>query len=143
MTVIILGSLIFALAINVFIIPSDLGEGGVTGISIILYYVYQWSPGLVTFILNGILLIVGYKFLNKNTIFYTVIAVILNSIFLHLTRNWSIESNEIIVNMIFGGLLGGIGIGLIIRVGGTTAGTTILASITNKYLGWKIGRAHV
>src|SRR5699024_4191679 len=138
MTVITIGSLIFALAVNIFIIPSDLGEGGVTGISIILYYVYQWSPGLVTFILNGILLIIGYRYLNKNTIFYTVIAVILNSIFLHLTRNWSIESNEIMVNMIFGGLLGGIGIGLIIRVGGTTAGTTILASITNKYLGWNI-----
>src|SRR5699024_11261025 len=80
----------------------------------------------------------GFKFFYKITIFYSVIAVILNSIFLHLTRNWSIESNEIIVNMIFGGLLGGIGIWLIIRVGGTTAGTTILASITNKYLGWNI-----
>lgn len=136
--VIILGAFIFSIAINVFIIPSDLGEGGVTGVTIILYYLYGWSPGLMSFILNGFLLIIGYKFLSKHTIRYTIIAVALNSLFLHLTRNWSIDSNEIFVHTIFAGLLGGLGIGLIIRVGGTTAGTTILASITKKYLGWNI-----
>lgn len=136
--VIIFGAFVFALAINVFVIPSDLGEGGVTGITIILYYLYGWSPGLISFIFNGFLLIIGYKFLSKHTIRYTIIAVMLNSLFLHLTRNWSIDSNEIIVNTVFAGLLGGLGIGLIIRVGGTTAGTTILASITKKYLGWNI-----
>jgi len=135
---IIVGAFTFSIAINVFIIPADLGEGGVTGITIILYYLYGWSPGLVSFIFNSILLIIGYKFLSKHTIRYTIIAVVLNSLFLHLTRNWSIDVNEIFVNTIFAGLLGGIGIGLIIRVGGTTAGTTILASITKKYLGWNI-----
>src|SRR5690625_2580342 len=136
--IIILGAFTFSVAINVFIIPTDLGEGGVTGITIILYYLYGWSPGLVSFIFNGFLLIIGYKVLSKPTIRYTIIAVVLNSLFLHLTRNWSIDSNEIFVNTIFAGLLGGIGIGLIIRVGGTTAGTTILASITKKYLGWNV-----
>src|SRR5699024_10426231 len=128
LVVIIFGSLLFALAVNLFVIPTDLGEGGVTGITIILYYLYGWSPGLVNFILNGLLLIVGY----------TIIVVILISLFLHLTRNLMIDSNEVIVNMVFAGLLAGSGIGLIIRVGGTTAGTTILASITKKYLGWNV-----
>jgi len=136
--IILIGSFIFSLAINLFVIPNDLGEGGVTGLTIIFYYVYGWSPGLLSFILNGFLLIIGYKFLSKNTIKYTIIAVIFNSVFLHLTRNWYIDSNEIIVNAIFGGLFAGVGIGLIIRVGGTTAGTTILASITKKFLGWSI-----
>lgn len=135
---ILVGAFIFSLAINLFVIPNDLGEGGVTGLTIIFYYIYGWSPGLVSFILNGFLLIIGYKFLSKNTIKYTIIAVIFNSVFLHLTRNWFIDSNEILVNTIFGGLFTGVGIGLIIRVGGTTAGTTILASITKKYFGWSI-----
>lgn len=135
---IVFGSFIFAVGINVFVLGNDLGEGGVTGITIILFYLYGWSPGLMNFILNGLLLIIGYKFLSRNTIGYTIIAVLLNSLFLHLTRNWAIDSNEIIINMIFGGAIVGAGIGLIIRVGGTTAGTTILASITNKYLGWNI-----
>ncbi|WP_318615890.1 YitT family protein [Sporosarcina sp. YIM B06819] len=132
------GSFIFALAVNLFVIPNDLGEGGVTGLTIIAYYLFEWSPGLVNLILNSLLLIVGYKFLSKNTTIYTIIAVLFNSLFLHLTSDWRIASDEIIVNTIFGGVFAGIGIGLIIRVGGTTAGSTILASITHKYLGWSI-----
>lgn len=135
---ILVGAFVFALAINLFVIPNDLGEGGVTGLTIIFFYLYGWSPGLVSFIINGFLLAVGYKFLSKPTVGYTIIAVIFNSIFLHLTHNWNIDSNEIIVNTVFGGLFTGIGVGLIMRVGGTTAGTTILASITKKYLGWSV-----
>lgn len=137
-SMIILGSFIFSVSINLFVIPNDLGEGGVTGLTIILYYLYGWSPGLVSFILNGLLLIIGYRYLSKNTVGYTIIAVVLISLFLHLTHNWSIDSNEIIVNTVFGGLLTGAGVGLIIRVGGTTAGTTILAALTEKYLGWRV-----
>ncbi|MED4267394.1 YitT family protein [Priestia megaterium] len=135
---ILLGAFIFALAINLFVIPNQLGEGGVTGITIILFYLLQWSPGLVSLIINIFLLIVGYKYLNKVTIIYTMIAVIFNSFFLDLTESWNISSDELMVNAIFGGIFAGVGIGLIIRVGGTTAGTTILARITNKYLGWSI-----
>ncbi len=135
---IVIGSLLFALGVNLYIIPNELGEGGVTGITIIAYYLYEWSPGLVNLVLNAILLVIGYKFLSKTTTVYTVLAVILNSLFLHLTEGWTIASDEIIVNTIFGGVFVGVGIGLIIRVGGTTAGSTILARITNKYLGWSI-----
>ncbi|MGF7047586.1 uncharacterized membrane-anchored protein YitT (DUF2179 family) [Paenibacillus sp. DS2015] len=135
---IILGSFIFALAVNLFVIPNEFGEGGVTGITIILYYVFQWSPGLVNLIINAFLLIAGYKFLDKTTTIYTIIAVIFNSLFLHLTESWNIPSDELILNAIFGGIFTGVGIGMIIRVGGTTAGTAILARMTNKYLDWNI-----
>ncbi|MCM3236530.1 YitT family protein [Heyndrickxia oleronia] len=134
----IVGAFIFALAVNLFVIPNDLGEGGVTGTTIILYYLFQWSPGLINFVLNLLLLLVGYKFLNKTTTIYTIIAVVFNSLFLHLTEHWRIDSNELFVNAIFGGIFAGVGIGMIIRVGGTTAGSTILARITHKYLGWSI-----
>ena len=136
--VIVFGAFLFALAINLFVIPSELSEGGVTGFTIIFYYLFEWSPGLVSFILNAILLIAGYKFLTKQTVIYTIIAVISLSLSLHLTEGWNIDSNEILVNAIFGGIFSGVGIGLIIRVGGTTAGTTILAKMTNKFLGWSI-----
>ncbi|TQR15656.1 YitT family protein [Psychrobacillus soli] len=135
---ILLGSFIFALAINLFVIPNELGEGGVTGITIILFYLFEWSPGLVSLIINTLLLVVGYKFLNKSTIVYTIIAVLFISLFLHVTESWNISSNELMINSIFGGIFAGVGIGLIIRVGGTTAGSTILARITNKYFGWSI-----
>ena len=69
---------IFALAVNLFVIPNDFGEGGVTGISIILFYVLKWSPALVGIVINGILLIVGYKLLDKTTV-YTIIVVAFHS----------------------------------------------------------------
>ncbi|CAM4369780.1 uncharacterized membrane-anchored protein YitT (DUF2179 family) [Paenibacillus endophyticus] len=139
--IIMAGAFIFALAINLFVIPNELGEGGVTGITIILYYLFEWSPSLISLLFNSFLLVVGYRFLDRRTVIYTIAAVLFHSLFLHLTENWSIASDEITVNAVFGGLFGGIGIGLIIRVGGTTAGTTILARIANKYLDWNISYA--
>ncbi|WFA87431.1 MULTISPECIES: YitT family protein [Paenibacillus] len=132
------GAFLFALAVNLFVIPNDLAEGGVTGITIILYYLFEWSPGLMNLILNGILLIVGYRFLDKTTTVYTIIAVVFNSLFLHVTESWTIASDELWINTIFAGLFAGLGIGLIVRVGGTTAGTVILARLANKYLDWNI-----
>lgn len=139
--IIMIGAFLFALAINLFVIPNDLGEGGVTGVTIILYYVMQWSPSVVSFVINAGLLVIGYRFLSKRTTIYTIIAVIFNSVFLHLTESWTIQSDELMINAIFGGVFVGVGIGLIIRVGGTTAGTTILARIANKFLGWNISYA--
>ncbi|HEY4389735.1 MAG TPA: YitT family protein, partial [Paenibacillus sp.] len=107
----------------------------------ILYYLFHWSPGLVNFIFNSILLVVGYKFLDKQTTIYTIIAVVFNSLFLYLTEGWTIASHELMLNAVFGGVLAGVGIGLIIKVGGTTAGSTILARIMNKYLDWNVSYA--
>ena len=70
MIMLLIGAFIFALAVNLFVIPNDFGEGGVTGISIILFYVLKWSPALVGIVINGILLIVGYKLLDKNDRLY-------------------------------------------------------------------------
>ncbi|MDU0331216.1 YitT family protein [Paenibacillus sp. 3LSP] len=139
--VLIVGAFLFALAVNLFIIPNDFGEGGVTGVTIILYYLFQWSPSLVNIVINGLLLIVGYRFLDRRTTIYTVIAVAFNSLFLHLTENWRIDSHEPTINAVFAGVIVGVGIGLIVRVGGTTAGTVILARIANKYLDWNISYA--
>lgn len=138
---IIVGALLFSLAVNLFVIPNEFGEGGVTGLTMITYYLYQWSPGIVSLILNALLLIVGYKFLDKTTTVYTIIAVFFNSLFLILTKNWNIGSDELIINAIFGGIFSGVGIGLIIRVGGTTAGSTIIARILHKYLDWNVSYA--
>jgi uncharacterized membrane-anchored protein YitT (DUF2179 family) len=135
------GSFIFALAVNLFVIPNGFGEGGVTGITIISYYLFQWPPWLINLILNSVLLAVGYKFLDRMTTVYTMVAVAFNSLFLHLTESWTISSHEIMVNAIFGGVLAGVGIGLIVRVGGTTAGSVILARIAHKYLDWSISYA--
>ena len=131
---VIIGSFIFSAGVNTFIITADLGEGGVTGLAIVLYYAYHISPGLTNFVLNALLIAVGYKFLSSRSMLLTILATVLISVFLGLTESWQVDSNNILVNAIFGGTCVGLGIGVIVLAGGTTAGTTILARIANKYL---------
>ncbi|UEX89831.1 YitT family protein [Staphylococcus ratti] len=131
---VIIGSFIFAAGVNVFIISGDLGEGGVTGLAIILYYAFDISPAWTNFIVNAVLIAIGYKFLSKRSMYLTVFATVLISVFLSLTETWHVKADDILVNAVFGGLTVGLGIGVIILAGGTTAGTTILARIANKYL---------
>lgn len=138
---VIAGSFIFAVGINVFMISGNLGEGGVTGLSIIFLYAFDIPLAISTLILNGLLLIIGFRFLSKRAMYYTIFAVILMSFFLGLTQSWSIENDEIILNVLFGGLFIGLGNGLVIRIGATTAGSAILGRIANKYLDMKIANA--
>ncbi|MBI5975148.1 YitT family protein [Staphylococcus canis] len=131
---VLIGSFIFSAGVNAFIISGDLGEGGVTGLSIILYYAFHLSPAITNFVVNAILIAVGYKFLSKRSMYLTIVATVLISLFLDLTDVWHIETDNIIINAVFGGFCVGLGIGIIVLAGGTTAGTTILARIAHKYL---------
>lgn len=131
---VMIGSIIFSAGINAFVISGNLGEGGVTGIAIVLYYAFHISPGITNFVLNAILIIVGYKYLSKRSTYLTIFATVLISIFLGLTETWHVETGNVVINAVFGGTCVGLGIGIIVLAGGTTAGTVILARIVNKYL---------
>ena len=131
---VIAGSFIFSAGVNAFIISGNLGEGGVTGIAIVLYYAFHLSPAITNFVVNAILIAVGYKYLSKRSMYLTIVATILISIFLDLTESWHVHTGNLIVNGVVGGICIGVGIGIIVLAGGTTAGTTILAQIANKYL---------
>lgn len=131
---VIVGSFIFSAGVNAFIISGNLGEGGVTGLAIVLYYAFHLSPAITNFVVNAVLIAVGYKFLSKRSMYLTIVATVLISVFLSLTESWYVETGNVIVNAVFGGTSVGLGIGVIVLAGGTTAGTTILARIAHKYL---------
>ncbi|WP_049369645.1 YitT family protein [Staphylococcus epidermidis] len=131
---VMIGSFIFSAGINAFVISGNLGEGGVTGIAIVLYYAFHISPGITNFVLNAILIIVGYKYLSKRSTYLTIFSTVLISIFLGLTETWHVETGNVVINAVFGGTCVGLGIGIIVLAGGTTVGTVILARIVNKYL---------
>ena len=131
---VVFGSFMFAAGVNTFIISAQLGEGGVTGLSIVFYYAFHISPAITNFVMNAVLIAIGYKFLSKRSTYLTILATVLISVFLGLTESWHVETGNIIVNAIFGGASVGLGIGVIVLAGGTTAGTTILARLAHKYL---------
>lgn len=135
------GSFIFAIAVNSFALPNNLGEGGVTGLTMILYYTNGISPAITNVFFNTILLIIGYKFLDRETIFFTLYAVIAMSFFLKLTDQLVVQTSEVIIASMAAGALMGVGMGLIMKGNGTTAGSAILAKLANKYLGWNTSYA--
>lgn len=138
---ILLGALIFAVGVNYFTIPNHLSEGGILGITIITHYLFEWSPGVVNFVLNVALLAVGYKYFEKRTFIYTLVSIAACSVFLFLTEDFGHQVTEdTFLAAIFAGLLVGVGLGLIFRTGGTSGGSTILARLTNQLLGWSMGK---
>lgn len=138
---IIVGAFIFSLAVNVFALPNKLGEGGVTGLTMVLYYLFAWAPALTNLLFNSVLLVIGYKYLDKSTVYLTILAVAIFSFFLRVTESWHFLTDQTIIAAITAGTLMGTGMGLIMLGGGTTAGSAILAKLANKYLGWNTSYA--
>src|SRR5699024_12641704 len=76
LALVLIGTFIFSIAINSIVIPNHLGEGGVTGITLLLFYVFDISHSLSNFIINAILMLIGWKFLENDTYFYTFVALV-------------------------------------------------------------------
>lgn len=136
-----LGSLLYAISINYFLIPTRLGEGGVTGLTTIAFYTLQIPTYLTNLVLNGILLLIGLKYLKRKTVLRSLWAIIWLSIFLRLPIIYTYHTQQTIIPTIAGGVLTGISMGLILNAEGSIAGSTILGKICNQYLGIPIGSA--
>ncbi|MCD8870761.1 YitT family protein [Staphylococcus gallinarum] len=137
----ILGTFLIAIGINTFVIASNLGEGGTVGISLNLKYTLGWSPAITSFIINVILIIIGWKFLSKTTAVYTLITVISSSLFIGLTENLTLNIDSDFINTVFSGVLIGIGSGFVISARSTLGGTSVIAKIINKYSEIKTSQA--
>ena len=134
-----IGSFIFSFTINAVVIPNQFGSGGVTGITLLLYYILGINPGTSNLVINIVLLLIGYQFLERRTMFYNIYAVILMSVFLDITRGmYQFIPHNSLLAAIGGGVVGGAALGLVMLGNGTTAGTDIIAMMLKKYLGWNV-----
>ncbi|CAM4299138.1 hypothetical protein BAMA_07595 [Bacillus manliponensis] len=138
---ILIGSLLFAIGINYFAIPNRLSEGGIIGVTVITYYLFEWSPGVVNFIINAILLALGYKFFDRKTMVYTILGIVSSSFFLYITEDIGYQLNsDTLLAALFAGLFVGAGLGFMFRAGGTSGGSAILAQLANQHLGWSVAK---
>lgn len=141
LTLVLLGTLIFSITINSIIIPNNLGEGGVTGVTLLLFYVFGLSPSISNFIINSILLLIGWRLLEKQTIIYTLVSILSLSIFLHYVQLPVFIPTNTILAPLVSGVLVGLSIGIVILGHGTTAGADIIAMIVNKFTGVPLSTA--
>jgi len=144
-TQLLIGLLITSVAFNLFLLPNNIVFGGVSGISIIIKQIFGLEPSIFIMIASGILLIISYIFLGKETTSASIVGSILFPVFVELTEGInsivSLGESEMLLAAIFGGVLYGIGAGLVFKAGFTTGGTDIINQILSKYLHVSMGNA--
>ena len=141
--VIVLGCFISSLGVNLFLSNAQLLSGGVTGIGLILQYLFEIPSGITVFILNIPLFFISYKFLSKRFTIYTAIGMISFSTALMITKPLSslVSVDDTLLYCIYGGLLSGIGYGLVFFRNGSIGGTDIITMvIRKKYSNLDIGK---
>lgn len=139
---ILLGAAIYAFGLVHFNMQHNLGEGGFTGITLLLYFLWQWDPAIMNILLNVPVFFIGWKLLGRNTFIYTLIGTSAVSLFLYIFQLYQFDINlqeDMTLVALFAGVSIGIGLGIIFRFGGTTGGVDIIARLANKYFGWSMG----
>lgn len=135
----ILGSILVSIGLEIFLIPNNIIDGGIIGISIMASYLTTIPLGVFTFCLNIPFFIIGYKQIGKTFALSTIFSVACMSIgtaFLHPIPG---ITNDMLLATVFGGIILGVGVGLIIRNGGSLDGTEIVAILLDKRSAFSIG----
>ena len=144
---IMVGALLQAIGVVVFQAPADLASGGVSGLAVLAHAVIPALPiGLVVLILNIPLLALGIRFLGGVRFFVrTVITVILYSALMVVLAAVGIQSvtKDIVLNTLFGAIIGGVGSGLVFRARSTTGGTDVLAQLLSRWKGIPLSQGYL
>ncbi|MCD8500537.1 MAG: YitT family protein [Bacillaceae bacterium] len=139
-----LGTAIMAFGLVYFNMENNLSDGGFTGITLLLYFVFNLDPAITNIILNIPLFLVGWRILGKNSFFYTMIGTISLSFFLYLFQRLRVVSiplhDDMTLVALFAGVFIGVGLGIVFKYGGTTGGVDIIARLGFKYVGWSMGK---
>ena len=141
----VIGILLVALAYNIFLLPNNIVFGGVSGLAIIVKKIITLNPSTFIMISSVILLFISYIFLGKDQTKGSIVGSILFPILVNLTANINqyinIDTSNILLSVIFGGILYGFGAGLVFKAGFTTGGTDVINQIISKYFHVSMGNA--
>ncbi|WP_419180474.1 YitT family protein [Bacillus salipaludis] len=134
-----LGATLMGVGLEIFLVPNNVIDGGITGISIMLSYLTGWKIGIFLFILNMPFFYIGYKQIGKTFALSTLYGIIILSIATTLLHPVPAFTQDILLASVFGGIILGIGVGIVIRYGGSLDGTEILAILFNNKLPFSVG----
>lgn len=134
------GSVLGAYGFQGFIVYSGLGSGGVGGIALLLYYTLNLPIGVVTFLLNVPLLILGWREVDKHFVFKTIWGLTVFSIFLDLFVGVQpFNFDDILLGALYGGVILGVSTAIVFQFGGSLGGTDIISKIIQRKYGVPIG----
>ncbi len=139
---ILIGSFILAFAISFFLVPCMISTGGVSGAATLVYYVFGVPLSITTLVVNLALFLLGYKTLSKASLVKTLAGIGLFSLSLYFTDLMANALSDVVsaitadiwIAAIFGGVLVGVGVGLVVLKDGSTGGSDFAALMLNKIM---------
>lgn len=133
-----LGAITAGFALNCFLAPNDVIDGGIIGISMILSHITKFNLGLIIVILNTPFIILAFKKMGAKFVFLTAYANIILALALNFFNNYKV-TNDILLATVFGGIILGAGVGLILKNEASLDGTEILSLLISKKFGLSVG----
>ncbi|MCC3373890.1 YitT family protein [Cohnella sp. REN36] len=137
---IMVGAILVGTALEIFLVPNNIIDGGITGISIIAAHLTKLPLGIFLFLLNLPFLIIGYKSIGKTFALSTLLGVITLAVTTQLLHHVDPFTDQTLLAAVFGGILMGVGVGIVIRFGGSTDGTEIVAIVVSKRSPFSVGQ---
>lgn len=134
------GAVVAAFALEEFLVPFTILDGGVVGISMIISQLWGVPLGVLTIALNIPFMIVGFKRLGIRFLVKAIYAMAVFSSFLGVFEHMKEVTNQEILVVVFGGVLLGVGVGLILRYGGCLDGTEIVAMLLSHHMEFSVGQ---
>ena len=141
-----LGLIATAMGIALFKTPNHFAFGGTSGLSIILSSLFpQWNVGFFMWIVNAILVLLGFAFLGVKSMGWTIYSSFALSFFVSLCeRIWPLTApltHDVFLELCYAVILPAVGSAIVFNIGASTGGTDIVAMILHKYTSLEIGRA--
>ena len=135
-----LGAVIAAFALEGLLVPNSILDGGVTGISIIFNILFNWKLSLCILIINMPFLYIGFKNLGGKFLVKAIYSIAIFSLLLELFHSVNHVTDNILLATIYGSVLLGVGVGIVIRFGGCLDGTESLGIVISKNTNFSVGQ---
>lgn len=136
---VIFGATLVALSYNIFLLPSKLAAGGISGVSTVLYELFSFSPAMVQFVINIPIFIIGWLVLGKDFGGKTLVGTFWVPFMIGLTSNIPVTITNPFIGSLYGGIVLGVGLGIVYLGKGSTGGTASIAQIVKKFTGKSSG----
>ena len=128
------GAMIMAFAIDYFLAPFKISTGGISGAATVLLHAFKLPLSITTLVFNAVLFFFGYRTLPKEAIPKSVAGILLLSLFLELFEGFVFGEGDLLLGAVFGGVLVGVGVGLVVMRDGSTGGSDYAALILNRLI---------
>ncbi len=135
------GSVVIALALDIFLVPNKIAAGGVSGLATIFFHLFRLPVGWVLLALNIPLFLLSFRELGGRVFIRSVYGALITAVFVELlTNHVSVMTHDVLLSAIYGGIITGLGMGIVLKAGGTTGGTDLVARLLHKYFPVTVGQ---